>query len=118
MRTFILASAAMLTLSGAALADSYPPPSLSKAASEDYLRELDSEQLRLLRLATRSCPNVSMQVGKSISRERDPCVIAATDKAVLDTGDPDLEAFHSALPQSERYDENRTSTAWRIWVKS
>lgn len=118
MRTFILASAAVLTLSGAVLADNYPPPSLSKGASEDYLRELDNEQLRLLRLATRSCPNISANVGKAVSRERDPCVMASTDKAVHDSGNPDLEAFHSALPQSERYDENRTSTAWRIWVKS
>jgi hypothetical protein len=117
MRTLILASAAVLTLSSVAFADTYPPPSLSKEATEAYLRDLDNEQLRLLRLASRSCPNVSTQVGKAISRERDPCVIASTDKAVLDTGDPDLEAFHAALPQSERYDENRTSTAWRIWVK-
>lgn len=118
MRTLILASTAVLTLSGAAIANNFPPPNLSKPAEEAYLRELDNEQLRLLRLASRSCPNVSTQIGKAISRERDPCVIAATDKAVLDTGDPDLEAFHAALPQSERYDENRTSTAWRIWVKS
>jgi hypothetical protein len=29
---------------------------------------------------------------------------------VADSGDPDLQAFHRALPDSERYDEHRSST--------
>ena len=91
-------------------------PSLSKAATEQYLRDLDNEQLRMLRHATRSCPNIGTNIGKAMNRERDPCVIASLDKAIADSGDPDLQAFHTALPQSERYDENRTSTAWRTWV--
>jgi hypothetical protein len=37
-----------------------------------------------------------------IKAERNPCVIASTDQAIADSGDPALQAFHAALPGNDR----------------
>ncbi len=113
MRHYILASVAALGVAFPALAGD--PPVLSRhAPTEDYLRQLDNAQLKLLRRAIQGCP--SSTTGRAVIRpERNPCVTSSTDKAVADSGDEDLLSFHEALRVSDRYDENRTSAAWIIW---
>jgi hypothetical protein len=120
MRALALATLAAIAFAAPAAArpEPPPPPTFAGPVTEDFLRQLDNDQLRLLRRAIRGCPSASAGVGKAIRPERDPCVIASTDKAVADTGNPDLQAFHSALPETERYDENRSSTVWRVWLRS
>jgi hypothetical protein len=119
MRLLILATAAALAIATPALAQApLAPPTFSAPPTEEFLRQLDNEQLRIVRRAVRGCPSNNLGA-KSIKSERDPCVIGSTDKAVADSGDPDLQAFHRALRDSERYDENRPSTVWMGWaVKS
>jgi len=115
MRAIILASAAALSLAFAAAAET--SPSFSQRPTEDYLRQLDNEQLRIVRRAVQGCPSVN--TGRAVMKsERDPCVRSATDKAVADSGNEDLQAFHDGLrdSDSDRYDENRTSAAWMNWL--
>lgn len=116
MRTFMLATAAALALVTTAMAQTPPAPTFSRAADEKFLSDLDSQQLRIVRQASRSCPQISVGPG-AVRKERDPCVISSTDKAVADSGNPDLQAFHNALRDSDRYDEHRPTTVWQAWLK-
>ena len=112
MRTFFLAAVAVLSIAFPAAADT--PPSFSRPPTEDYLRQLDNEQLRIVRRAVQGCPSVN--TGRAVMKpERNPCVTSATDSAVADSGNADLLAFHEALRAGDRYDENRTSAAWMNW---
>lgn len=106
-----LVAAALLLCATPAFAQSGRDP---LPHDEQSLRELNSEQLRMVRRASRMCSqNV---VGTAIKAERNPCVIAATDNAIADSDDPALQAFHAALPDNERYDEYRTDTTWRAFL--
>lgn len=112
MRTFVLSSLAVLAIALPAIAES--GPAFSRPPTEEYLRKLDTEQLRMVRRAMQQCP--STVAGRTIVRpERDPCVTQSTDRAVAESGDEDLMAFHEGLRPTDRYDENRTSAAWMVW---
>lgn len=90
-----------------------PPPALDQL-SEEELRDVDNAQLRILRKALHGCRAPGMS--HFISPKKDPCVIMSTDREIAQSGDDVLEAFHWALPQGERYDENRSTTTWRLWL--
>ena len=79
--------------------------------NEAALQQLNLEQLRVVRRASRMCALEPLPV--PIKAERNPCVIASTDKAIADSDDSALQAFHAALPANDRYDEYRADTAWR-----
>jgi hypothetical protein len=117
MRTFMLATTAALALITTAIAQTPPAPTFSRAPDEKFLSDLDSQQLRIVRQASRGCPQLNIGPGKTIRKERDPCVMASTDKAVADSGNPDLQAFHDALPEAARYDEQRPTTVWQAWLR-
>lgn len=111
MRIFVLASVAALSIALPAAAGT---PSFSQPPTEDYLRQLDNDQLRIVRRAIQGCP--SSTTGRAvIVPERNPCVTSSTDKAVADSGNEDLQSFHEGLRPSDRYDENRTAAAWMNW---
>lgn len=112
MRTLLLASIAVLAFAHLAHAQGGPPSFTQTPVTEEFLRQLDNEQLRLLRLALRGCAKPG-----ALRADGDPCVTLRTDEAVTQSGNPDLEAFHKALPASDRYDETRSSTIWRAWLK-
>lgn len=112
----IIALAVLLGTLGIALAAT-EPPILTKPLTEENLRALNDTQLRLLRRTIQGCKAMRTPATKAIRDERDPCVIAGTDKAVADEKDPDLKAFHEALPDTDRYDENRSTTVWMAWVQ-
>lgn len=117
MRMIMLATAAALLLAIPAVAEQpLGPPTFSAPPTEQFLRDLDSQQLRIVRNASRGCPSTALGAGKTIRPERNPCVISSTDRAVADSGNPDLQAFHRALRDSERYDEQRPSTVWLGWA--
>lgn len=114
MRVLLLTSLSIGVFAAAAVADQLPRPAFDQNMTEQSLRELDNDQLRLLRRAIRGC--AASAGGVAIRAKRSPCVIASTDRAVEDSRSDDLESFHFALPESQRYDENRTSTVWRAWL--
>jgi len=113
MRTPMVALVAFLYLVHGALAEDPPPlPAFSQnPVTEDFLRDLDFEQLAILRRAIRGCPKIGR-----IRSERDPCVTSSTDRAIADSENPDLIAFHKALHNTDRYDETRSSIVWRSWL--
>jgi hypothetical protein len=116
MRLLLMATAATLMIATPAIAQQpLAPPTFSAPPTEQFLRELDNEQLRIVRRAARGCPSNNLGA-KSVKTERDPCVITSADRAVAESGNPDLQAFHRALPDSERYDEHRPSTIWLGWA--
>lgn len=80
---------------------------------EVSLRELNSQQLRIVRRASRLCASSPVAV---IRPKRNPCVFLLADKAVADSGNPALVAFHWVLPAYERYDEYRMDTDWRAFL--
>jgi len=110
---FIVAAAAAIMFAAPAFAQPGHDP---LPRNETALRELNAQQLRILRRASRLCAQTAPSI--PIKAERNPCVIASTDKAISDTGDEALEAFHAALPDNERYDEYRADTTWRAFLVS
>jgi len=96
-------------------------PTFAQAAGRDplprdekSLRELNAEQLRIVRRSSRLCAQTTGHL--PIKAERNPCVITSTDNAIADSDNPALQAFHAALPANERYDEYRTDTIWRSYL--
>jgi hypothetical protein len=111
MRLMIGVAAALL-IAAPAFAQPYGRDPLPR--SERALQRLNNEQLRILRRASHICTQSAAAV--PIRAERNPCVIMSTDKAIEDSEDPGLIAFHYALPDNERYDEYRTDTTWRAFL--
>lgn len=114
MHALLLASLSIGVFAAAAKADQLPQRAFDQSMTEQSLRELDNDQLRLLRRAIRGCAGSTG--GVAIRAKRSPCVIASTDRAVEDSRREDLQSFHYALPESQRYDESRSSTVWRAWL--
>ena len=106
-----IATAALLLLATPAFAQ--PSGRDPLPHNEGALQELNSEQLRMVRRASRLC---AQQLPVPIKAERNPCVISSTDNAIRDSGDSALQAFHWALPDNERYDEYRADTTWRAFL--
>jgi len=107
-----IAAAALLLMAAPAFAQ--PTGRDPLPHNERALQELNAEQLRMVRRASRLCAG---QPGtQAIKAERNPCVIASTDQAIRDSDDPALQAFHAALPDNERYDEYRSDTTWRAFL--
>src|SRR5262245_55935420 len=107
----MISVAAMVLFAAAAFAQSGRDP---LPHNESALQQLNVEQLRVVRRASRLCAQTAPSV--PIKAERNPCVIASADKAIMDSDDPALQAFHWALPDNERYDEYRTDTVWRAFL--
>ncbi len=109
MRTLILAVIAALPL--AHISHAQQVPNFSKAPTQEFLQQLDTEQQQILRTALRSCGQLGAR-----RVDRNPCVISRTDEAINQTGNPDLQAFHERLVPRDRYDSTRSSVVWRNWA--
>ena len=97
---------------GQAFADDYSRSRDALPRDEQSLQRLNTEQLRIVRRALHEC---DQRIGHvAINPKRNPCVIIAADKAVADTEDPELQAFHAVLHDNERYDEYRSDAAASI----
>ena len=112
MRTPSLVLIAALSFAGAAGADEGRPSFSQTPVTEAFLRQLDSEQHRLLHDAIQGCGTVGMLRDD----ENDPCVVMRTDDAVAKSGNPDLQTFHRALQPRYRYNETRSATVWQVWL--
>src|SRR4029079_9913170 len=93
--TVALGAAALLLCTTSTFAQSGRGP---LPGDEESLRELNAEQLRIVQRSSRLCAQTAPM--PPIKAERNPCVIASTDKAIADSDDPALQAFHSALPDN------------------
>jgi hypothetical protein len=80
------------------------------------LRQLDAEQLRIVRRASAQC----WHAGQGGFGGRGPvaraCVMSATEGALAARKDEILKAYSDALPMNVRYDRNRPSLYWQRLV--
>src|SRR5690606_15101752 len=79
---------------------------LALPADKAALQELDKEQTRALRASVRHCNDLARS-----NHQQTACVFLDADRAMRQTEDPALRAYHFALPRSMRYDEARNSGA-------
>jgi hypothetical protein len=84
---------------------------------EASLRALDAKQLRIVRRAGAQC----WHSGEGGFRSRGPasraCIISLTERAIGDSDNPPLVAYHNALPFGVRYDEHRPAYYWQRFVE-
>lgn len=84
----------------------------------DALRDLNSAHLRIVRRSANLCAGPSTASAGRINSLKDfTCVMSLTDKAVAESGNPQLQAYHAALPQPARYDQDRSATYWMRMVE-
>ena len=80
------------------------------------LRDLDSQQLRIVRRAGAMCWHSGDGGFRSRGVRSRACVIGTTDSAIRSSDNPALQAFHQALPFFARYDEYRSAHYWQRLV--
>lgn len=102
------------TTSSQPLAESAPQAS-ALPHTEDDLRHLNSVHVDVIRRAERQCHAEGLMSPAGNEFEF-PCLTAAVDSAVTNSGDSALQAFHEALPRRERYDPRRSDDAWQQFV--
>jgi hypothetical protein len=117
-----LGHAASAGLSGCgATTSSMPTAETAPQASalphtEGDLRHIDNVHVSIIRRASRQCDLEGMSVTPGNEFEL-PCLTVAVDRAVADSGDSALQAYHDALPRRERYDPRRSDNVWREMIE-
>src|SRR5262245_31596026 len=81
------------------------------------LRELDSQQLRILHRAASQCWHSGQGGFNSRSPQARACIIGLAENAVNTADSPTLEAYHNALPFHVRYNENRPALYWQRFLQ-
>ena len=76
-------------------------------SDEQALSDLNFRQRRMVRRAQTRC---SAEGGAVTGG---PCVRGVVDREVARENDPELTAFHYALPVQHRYDSERASFVWK-----
>ncbi len=93
------------------------PDAVTLTHERDALRALNAEHLRIVRRAANLCAGPSTSSAGRINSLADfACVMSLTDKAVAESGNSQLQAYHAALPQPARYDQDRSATYWMRMV--
>jgi hypothetical protein len=118
MRAILLAAVLAVALVGSASADPLPAAYQPGAFPRDEtsLRDLDSQQLRIVRRAGAQCWH-SLEGGfRSRSATARACVISLTENAVRNSENEPLQAYHNALPFTARYNEYRPAHYWQRFV--
>lgn len=82
--------------------------------SKEALRELNSEQIRIVRRAANLCAGAAASTGL----KDQACVISMVDDTVAKSDDPELIAFHYAIPTNQRYDRLRSNIYWQNLVSN
>lgn len=114
--TLIAVVLSFLTFGAAAMAEpaAYQPGGFPR--DEVSLRDLDAQQLRIVRRAGAQCWHSGDGGFASHSVRSRGCIIGQTDSAIATSDNTALQAFHQALPINARYDENRPAYYWQRLV--
>lgn len=75
--------------------------------SDEALRTLNSEHVRIVRQASRVCA-ANVAWGFARYNHRNPCVIADVERHIRFLEKPELLAFHQMLPLRRRFDAQRS----------
>jgi hypothetical protein len=117
MRTLLSAALIVAALAGSAMAATpaaYQPGAFPR--DEASLRDLDSQQLRIVRRAGAQCWHSNEGGFGSRSATSRACIIGLADGAVRSSENEALIAYHNALPFNVRYNENRPASYWQRLV--
>jgi len=104
-------AAGLATSAASAEPAAYQPGAFPRDATS--LRDLDSQQLRIVRRAGAMCWHSGEFGFRARGVRSRACVIGTTESAVRSSEDAALAAFHQALPFNVRYDENRPAYYWQ-----
>jgi hypothetical protein len=117
MRALLFAALVSVAWVGAASADTPAPDLSALPRDEASLRDLDNQQLRIVRRAGAQCWH-SGELGfrNNRSTRARACIISLTENAIRSSDDPSLQAYHQALPFNARYDEYRPGYYWQRFV--
>jgi len=77
------------------------------AFSDDQLRALHMQHVRIVRQASRAC-SANFHRGFMRHNHRNACVIGDVERHVRFLDDPDLLKFHRMLPLRRRFDAQRS----------
>ena len=83
---------------------------------EASLRQLDGEQLRIVRRASAQCWHAGHGGFGAPGPVARVCVMNATEAALAARKDDILKAYSDALPMNVRYNENRPALYWQRLV--
>ena len=86
---------------------------------EASLRDLDNQQLRIVRRAGAMCfhsGEFGFRANRSVQARA--CIISLTEHAIADSDNPALRSYHQALPFNARYDEYRPGYYWQRLIAS
>lgn len=75
-------------------------------AEKEALLDLDGQQIRALRNSVRHCNDLNRS-----NHQQTACVFLDADRAMRQSANAALKAYHFALPRSMRYDEARNQGA-------
>lgn len=100
---------------GAAAPIAYQPGAFPR--DEASLRDLDSQQLRIVRRAGAQCWHSNEGGFRTRSVTSRACIMGLADNAVRNSDNEALIAYHQALPLNVRYNEYRPATYWQRFVQ-
>jgi hypothetical protein len=115
MRAIVTAVFVAAALVGSAAAQ--PPQPGAFPRDEASLRDLDSQQLRILRRAGAQCWHSGQGGFMSRGAQSRACIIGQAESAVNSSDNEALHAYHNALPFNARYNENRPAYYWQRFVQ-
>jgi len=118
MRTILSAALIVAALAGSAVAATpaaYQPGAFPR--DEASLRDLDSQQLRIVRRAGAQCWHSNEGGFRSRNATSRACIIGLADNAVRTSENEALIAYHNALPLNVRYNEYRPGLYWQRFVQ-
>ncbi len=117
MRAFIPAAVLAVALIGSAAASpvAYQPGAFPR--DETSLRDLDSQQLRIVRRAGAQCWHSGEGGFRSRSATARACIIGLTENAIRSSESEPLQAYHNALPFHVRYSEYRPAYYWQRFAQ-
>jgi len=118
MRAIVSAAVLAVALAGSAAAGpapvAYQPGAFPR--DEASLRDLDSQQLRIVRRAGAQCWHSGEGGFRSRGAASRACIIGLTENAVRNSENEPLQAYHNALPFNARYNEYRPAFYWQRFV--
>jgi hypothetical protein len=118
MRAFVTALFVATALCGSAAAQAPGDQSAGFPRDAESLRNLDFDQLRILRRAASQCWHSGQGGFMSRGPQSRGCIISLAEQAVNSADNPALRAYHDALPMNMRYNEARPALYWQRFLQN
>lgn len=116
MRAIVTAVFVAAAFVGSAAAQTPGDQTAAFPRDEASLRDLDSQQLRIIRRAGAQCWHSGQGGFMSRSPQSRACIISGAEQAINSSDNPALQAYHNALPFNARYNEARPAFYWQRMI--